>query len=122
MDNFSQFSDLCIGCRRCTTICPGKIDIPGLIEELRRRNFAQKGQSLPEKIIFKKVMSNRKLFHTLLRAASLGQKPVQSGNFIRNLPLFFAKMTQGRSLPAIASTPLRDCTDELMKQNPKNPK
>lgn len=29
MDNFSQFSDLCIGCRRCTTICPGKIDIPG---------------------------------------------------------------------------------------------
>lgn len=81
MDNFSQFSDLCIGCRRCTTICPGKIDIPGLIEELRRRNFAQKGQSLPEKIIFKKVMANRKLFHTLLRAASLGQKPVQSGNF-----------------------------------------
>lgn len=25
-------------------------------------------------------------------------------------------------MPAIASTPLRDCTDELMKQNPKNPK
>lgn len=122
MDNFSQFSDLCIGCRRCTTICPGKIDIPGLIEELRIRNFAHKGQSLPEKIMFKKVMTNRKLFHSLLRAASLGQKPVQSGKFIRNLPLFFAKMTEGRSLPAIASTPLRDCTGDLMKNNPENPK
>ena len=122
MDSFSEFSDLCIGCRKCVSICPGKIDIPGIIEELRNRSFTEKGHSLPEKLMFQKVMTNRKIFHTLLRAASLGQKPVQSGKFIRNLPLFFAKMTEGRSLPAIASTPLRDRTDKLMKNNPKNAK
>ena len=78
---FSQFSDLCIGCRRCTTICPGKIDIPGLIEELRRRNFAQKGQSLPEKIIFKKVMSNRKLFHHFVKSCFFRTKTCTIGKF-----------------------------------------
>ncbi len=119
---FSQFSDLCIGCRRCTTICPGKINIPDLIQELRNRRTEKVGLALPEKIMFQKVMTNRKLFHTLLRAASIGQKPVQSGRFIRNLPLFFAKMTEGRSLPAIAAKPLRDRTEELFKKNPKNPK
>lgn len=122
LDEFSQFSDMCIGCRRCVSVCPGKINIPDLIAELRNRNYAVKGTSLPEKIMFQKVMTNRKLFHTLLRAASLGQKPVQSGRFIRNLPLFFAKMTEGRSLPAIADKPLRDRVKDLTKNNPSNPK
>lgn len=122
LDEFSQFSDMCIGCRRCVSVCPGKINIPDLIAELRNRNYSIKGSSLPERIMFQKVMTNRKLFHTLLRAASLGQKPVQSGRFIRNLPLFFAKMTEGRSLPAIADKPLRDRVKDLMKNNPSNPK
>lgn len=122
LDEFSQFSDMCIGCRRCVSVCPGKINIPDLIAELRNRNYSIKGSSLPERIMFQKVMTNRKLFHTLLRAASLGQKPVQSGRFIRNLPLFFAKMTEGRSLPAIADKPLRDRVKDLTKNNPSNPK
>jgi Fe-S oxidoreductase len=58
----------------------------------------------------------------LLRAASLGQKPVKSGKFIRNLPLFFAKMTEGRSLPAIADKPFRDRAEKLLQNNPANPK
>jgi L-lactate utilization protein LutB len=37
IENFNQFSDLCIGCRTCTTVCPGKIPIPDLIDELRNR-------------------------------------------------------------------------------------
>ncbi|TCS80895.1 L-lactate dehydrogenase (quinone) large subunit LdhH [Pectinatus cerevisiiphilus] len=122
LDDFAQFSDLCIGCRRCTTVCPGKINIPDLIQELRNRRVAQKGLSLPEKLIFQKIMTNRKLFHTLLRTASIGQKPVKSGKFIRNLPLFFAKMTEGRSLPTIADKPFRDRTNDLFKHNPASPK
>lgn len=118
IDDFAQFSDLCIGCRRCTTVCPGKIQIPDLIQELRNRRVAKEGLSLPEKLIFQNIMTNRKLFHSLLRAASIGQKPVKSGRFIRNLPLFFAKMTDGRSLPAIADKPFRDMTKELFKKNP----
>lgn len=122
MDDFAQFSDLCIGCRRCTTVCPGEIQIPDLIQELRNRRTKEKGLSLPEKIIFRKVMKNRKLFHGLLRAASIGQKPVQSGKYIRNLPLFFAKLTEGRSLPAVASTPFRDEAEDLFRKNPEKPK
>ncbi|WP_182185608.1 L-lactate dehydrogenase (quinone) large subunit LdhH [Pectinatus frisingensis] len=122
LDEFSQFSDLCIGCRRCTTVCPGKINIPDLIQELRNRQVAKKGLSFPEKMIFQKIMTNRKVFHSLLRAASLGQKPVKSGKFIRNLPLFFAKMTEGRSLPAIADKPFRDRAEKLLQNNPANSK
>lgn len=54
------------------------------------------------------VVNNRKLFHGMLRAASIAGKPFTSGKFIRHLPLFLADLTDGRSLPAIAEEPFRD--------------
>ena len=45
--------------------------------------------------IFENVISNRRVFHSLLRAASLGQKPFQSGDLIRHLPLFLGRNDQG---------------------------
>lgn len=116
MKEFEQFHELCIGCRRCTTICPGKIDIPGLIEELRIRKVKEKGLPFVIQKAFDHVISNRKLFHSLLRLASLGQKPFQSGNLIRHLPLFLAGMAKDRSLPAIADTPLRDRIGKIVKK------
>ena len=68
MKEFEQFHELCIGCRRCTTVCPGKIDIPGLIEELRIRKVKEKGLPFLLKQAFENVISNRKLFHSLLQA------------------------------------------------------
>lgn len=121
MENFAKFSDLCIGCRKCTTICPGKIPIPDLIQELRETYVAEHGLALPEKTAFQAILANRRIFHTLLRIGSVAQKPVQSGGFIRHLPLFFAGMTKGRSLPAIADTPLRDRTSALCAENPAQP-
>lgn len=121
IDDFSKFSDLCIGCRKCESICPGKIPIPDLIDELRSRAVQEKGLKLPEKAVFQNVLSNRKVFHTLLRIASVAQKPVQSGKFIRHLPLFFAGMTEGRSLPALAAEPFRDRMPGLLKKNPAKP-
>ena len=88
-------------------MCPGKIDIPGLILELRRRLAVEKGQPLVQKAIFS-VVNNRRLFHSMLRAASLAQKPLQKDGFIRHLPLFLSDMTEFRSLPAIAEVPFRD--------------
>ena len=121
MEAFGQFSDLCIGCRKCVSICPGKVPIPDLIDEFRHRNVKEKGLAFPEKMAFQHILTNRKLFHTLLRTASLAQKPVQSGKFIRHLPLFFAHLTEGRSLPAVSDKPFRDRMAELSKNNPKNP-
>lgn len=116
MKEFEQFHELCIGCRRCTTICPGKIDIPGLIEELRIRKVQEKGLPFVIQKAFDHIISNRRLFHSLLRLASIGQKPFQEGRLIRHLPLFLAGMAKDRSLPAVAAVPLRDRIAKIAKK------
>lgn len=98
---------LCIQCGNCKEYCPAKIDIPDLILELRRRITKEKGQPLVQQAAFK-VVSNRRLFHSLLRSASLAQKPFAKNGFIRHLPLFLTNLTESRSLPAIAEVPFRD--------------
>jgi iron-sulfur cluster protein len=98
---------LCIQCGSCVPLCPGKIDIPGLILELRRRLVVEKGQSLAMQAIFG-IVNNRRLFHSMLRMASVTQKPFKQGRFIRHLPLFLSDMTDFRSLPAVAAVPFRD--------------
>jgi iron-sulfur cluster protein len=103
---------LCIQCGSCVPLCPGKIDIPGLILELRRRLVVKNGQSLAMKAIFS-VVNNRRLFHSMLRMASVTQKPFKQGRFIRHLPLFLSDMTDFRSLPAVAAVPLRDTIKKI---------
>ncbi|SHJ67114.1 L-lactate dehydrogenase (quinone) large subunit LdhH [Propionispora hippei] len=113
MEDFNKINEMCIGCRRCTEICPGKIDIPGLIEELRCRFVKEQGLPVGLKTVFQHILANRMVFHSLLRLASLGQKPFQSGPVIRHLPLFLAGLTKDRSLPTIAATPFRDRAAQL---------
>lgn len=116
MKDFEAINELCIGCRKCTTVCPGKIDIPGLIEELRVRAVKDKGLPFAMRTMCD-IISNRKMFHSLLRMASIGQKPFQSGQFIRHLPLFLDGITKDRSLPAIADTPLRDRIEKITRKH-----
>jgi Fe-S oxidoreductase len=108
---------LCIQCGNCKEVCPGKLDIPEMIMEIRRRLVQQKGSSLAQKAIFS-VVNNRMLFHGMLRAASIAAKPLSSGGFIRHLPLFLSDLTEGRSLPAIAPAPFRDLFEKI--EQPKS--
>lgn len=119
MGDFEKINEMCIGCRKCTEVCPGKINIPGLIEELRARTVKEHGLPFAARVVFENVLANRKVFHTLLRLASVGQKPFQSGNVIRHLPLFLAGLAKDRSLPAIADKPLRDRIANITKKMDK---
>ena len=114
-DTAGELQNLCISCERCKEVCPGKIDIPKLILELRNRYAARKGMPAAQKFLLDTVLPNRKLFHSLLKIGSKTQKPFVSDNKIRHLPLFLAGLTEGRSLPALAAKPFRNQLNELPK-------
>ena len=102
-----EIQSLCIQCGNCVEVCPSKIDIPALMLELRRRLVHEQGQPFMERAAFA-VVNNRKAFHSMLRAASVLQKPFAKDGLIRHFPMFLGRSCEFRSLPAIAETPLRD--------------
>ncbi len=109
LDKAAELVRACIGCRACVAVCPSQIDLESIILHLREAVGAEEGIGAGKSLVFKKVLRNRKLFHSLIRAASLLQKPVTGGErSIRHLPLFFSSLTEWRTLPAIAEKPLRD--------------
>jgi L-lactate dehydrogenase complex protein LldF len=109
---------LCIQCGNCKEVCPGKLDIPEMIMEIRRRLVLEKGQPLVQKAIFG-VVNNRRMFHGMLRAASVAGKVFASKGMIRHLPLFLSDLTDGRSLPAIAEEPFRDAFTKIKQSQHK---
>jgi Fe-S oxidoreductase len=102
-----EIQGLCIQCGNCVDVCPGKVPIPDMILELRRRLVKEKGPSLQEKAAFG-IVNNRRLFHTMLRAAYTVQKPFVKEGFIRHLPMFLSDLCEFRSLPAVVEEPFRD--------------
>ena len=112
-----DIQSLCIQCGACTQVCPTRIDIPGLVVELRARLAKEQGQPLLQKAAFAMV-NDRRVFHRVLRAAARAQKPFAKGGMIRHLPLFLAGLTKDRSLPAIAEEPLRDRFPHLRQRGP----
>jgi iron-sulfur cluster protein len=108
-DKAEEILKLCIGCRKCNEACASRIDIEGLIVDLRDKIRKPIGQ----RFMFGTMMKNRKLFHTALRAAYLAQKPFQGeGGRIRHLPLILNRETANRSLPPIAEKPFRDLVQD----------
>jgi iron-sulfur cluster protein len=114
-----QIQNLCITCGRCNEVCSGNIDIPNLIIEMRKKSVEKEGLSTVPKVTFQNIMSNRSVFHNMLKLAKLGQRPFSKNTqFIRNLPLFLSKYTKDRSLPTIADVAFRDSFDTI-KQKPQ---
>ncbi len=109
---------LCVSCNACETVCPVEIPLPSLILDVRRRTMEAKGLPWLKKVIFG-AMARPRLFGFLLRLASIGQFPFTwGGRYIRarnfgllgKLPVMrtFVELARWRSLPALATKPLRD--------------
>ena len=112
LEESRDIQSLCIQCGTCKDFCPGGIDIPGLIRELRDRVAAKQGVPLMQRAAFA-LVNHRRAFHMALRVAAQTQKPVASGGFIRHLPFALSELTKDRSLPAIAAKPFRDVFAEI---------
>ncbi len=98
----------CLNCQACKAVCPTGIDLPHLIKEVYRSVLQVEGDKPLKNRLLSRVLRDRKLFHFLLRRASLAQKPVSDGPYLRHLPFLFAQEHNFRRLPTVAATPLRD--------------
>ncbi|MDR1921860.1 MAG: LUD domain-containing protein [Candidatus Adiutrix sp.] len=98
----------CINCEACKNVCAAGIKLPAIIHEIRARLNEEEGAPIASSLLAR-VLSNRKLFHTLLRFGKWAQQPVTVGTpFVRHLPEIFAAGQGFRALPAIAAVPFRD--------------
>ncbi len=99
----------CLNCQACKAVCPAGIDLPYLIKNAVRHVLDQEKRRPVKNLLLSRVLKDRKLFHFLLRRASLAQKPLAGKEpLIRHLPLFFDKTHGFRSLPVIQAVPFRD--------------
>ncbi|MDL2226072.1 LUD domain-containing protein [Deltaproteobacteria bacterium OttesenSCG-928-M10] len=98
----------CINCEACQEVCAAGIKLPAIIQEIRARINEEEGAPL-ESSLLGRVLANRNLFHTLLKFAKWGQKPVTGGTpYVRHLPEIFALGQGFRALPAVADQSFRD--------------
>jgi len=98
----------CLNCQACKEVCVAGIDLPRLIKETQA--LVQSEQRRPAlNLALSTLLTNRRLFHAMLRSAKYAQKPVTGrSRYLRHLPHFFLKEQGFKSLPAIASKPFRD--------------
>lgn len=115
-----EIQNICLQCGRCDQVCGGGLDISGMIMKLREEDVKNNPNAIKKFAL--DAVSDRKLFHSLLRIASVAQEPFSKGEpMIRHLPNFVSGMTGGKSLPTIAKVPMRDIfpTIEQKVDNPK---
>ena len=120
-DKAKILSQNCIGCEACHHVCSGGIDLPMLNREVRNR-LVDDGDGNAMGSLMKIVMTNRKMFHNLLRFASKAQRPFTAGTqFQRHLPMIFLKKHDFKALPAIADKAFRDQWGDIAPKvsNPK---
>ncbi|MEJ2092213.1 MAG: LUD domain-containing protein [Syntrophobacterales bacterium] len=112
----------CLNCQACKAVCPAGIDLPHLIKETYCEVLKDEKKVPWKNRLLRRVLKDRRLFHFILRRASLVQRPLARGEgFIRHLPFFFGKEHGFRSLPVIAQTPFRDLWPQL-RQEVSNPR
>ena len=102
-----QIQGICLQCGRCKEVCGGHIPITDLIMRLREKSQTEHPNAVKKFAL--DAVTDRKLFHSMLRIASVAQGPFKKGSpTVRHLPMFLSGLTEGRALPEIAKVPFRD--------------
>ena len=103
----AEIQNICLQCGRCNEVCGGGLEISDMIMKLREKDMAENPNAVKKFAL--DAVTDRKLFHSMLRIASIAQAPFTKGQpMIRHLPMFLSGLTEGRSFPAVAQVPLRD--------------
>src|SRR5208283_2263863 len=112
-DEMGKIIGKCLLCKRCVVNCPAKTQIDRVVVGARAEMVRNKGLSFIKNFAFRKVMKNRKAFGRYVKLASKFQWifPKGEGN-IRHLPDFMKALGQGRHIPELAKTFLRDMVKE----------
>jgi glycolate oxidase iron-sulfur subunit len=105
----------CLTCNRCAQFCPAKVEVATITMAARGDIVANKGLPLAKKVVFDKLLMNRRLFGKVLKLVSRLQLllPRTKGK-IRHLPLFLSALVKGRQIPEIAHRFLRDELPEII--------
>ena len=103
--------DTCLLCRACVENCPTHVETDAMVLAARADGQNQKGLPLAEKILFRHVLSKRRTFGRVVRAASKLQNLLpgsEPSGTMRHLPHFISGFRNGRHIPAISGKFLRD--------------
>jgi glycolate oxidase iron-sulfur subunit len=98
----------CLLCKRCWTICNPKVEIDRVVMAARAEKVNKKGLGLIKNLIFRKLMSHRKLFGLVAKTMKRFQwiMPRTEGN-VRHVP-DFVKLMGRRNFPEFSKKFLRD--------------
>lgn len=104
----------CLACGRCSLFCPQGLPNDRLVTDLRTLAAQRHGLPLLKKAAFRALLLNRRRMGRALRLAAAMQKVLPATRDVelgyaqntalppvRHLPLFFARLAQGRHLPPI---------------------
>jgi glycolate oxidase iron-sulfur subunit len=90
----------CLACLRCSYVCTNDVQFDRIITELKRRMPRAAALSWWNKLVFRWVLTRRRLMDALVRAAAVFQRLLPRGRGVtRHLPLLFRG---GRRLPELS--------------------
>ncbi|MCF8045729.1 MAG: LUD domain-containing protein [Desulfarculaceae bacterium] len=114
IENARHIAKNCTGCGACKEVCAAGIDLPELIKGVQDKIRDRDGHPV-KGMLLKQVLKNRRMFHGLLRSASIAQKPFSKDAFLhRHLPMIFSKEQDFRAIPAVVSRPFRDRFEKIV--------
>ncbi|MBN1918878.1 MAG: (Fe-S)-binding protein [Verrucomicrobia bacterium] len=90
----------CLGCLRCESVCPTGVEYFRVLTELKRRLPRVSRLTWWNRLVFRWVLTRRRLMDALVRAAAVFQRVLPKGRGLtRHLPLLFRG---GRRLPELS--------------------